>query len=563
MGEEIILGQTLFDVPTEPQEFGVALPPAQLRSLDFSALDFQTLRRAGIEYVRTYFPDDFNDFVASNGVIMFLELVSYIGNVLSERMDILVDESFLSTAQTEEAVSQHLALIDQKIRGATPATVDIEITIPVPVATELRIQPGLVYTLRGGDNKVLFYELFRAPDDFINPIVIPPGKQGIVAFGIEGRFSDAAAFTASGGAGQFVDIIDNNILENPIVVSVSSGDFIIQWTQVDIIERSGPNDEVFEVQFLDDRMRIKFGDNVNGKAPIAGQQISTRYRIGGGIRGRLGANIISESRQISPQAPTNATIEVNFRNPLPSSGGRNKETIEEAKRRAPREFATHNSAITGEDYDFLSSLFSHPVFGSVLKAVAILRTGIEVDEIDLVRAIRAADTEEEAADILLTNYVNRNIVELYVLSEGPDGPVLPSAGLKTGLRSFFEDIKVLTDEVRVFDGAIKPVDVEATIVMSRSADAGTIKETVTNAIINFFNIANFDMGEGLHKSNLYEEIQNVPGVQFVNIFEPQDNILPTQKPGGATSETGVGFNELIVLGNLDLRFFFEQGSQAQ
>jgi len=66
----------------------------------------------------------------------------------------------------------------------------------------------------------------------------------------------------------------------------------------------------------------------------------------------------------------------------------------------------------------------------------------------------------------------------------------------------------------------------------------------------------------LNVSNLYEAIQSVAGVKSVNIFKPEDNILPTKQIGVPT-DPGVGFNELIVLGNLNLKFFFEQGNAAQ
>jgi hypothetical protein len=64
---------TLFDLPISPDEIGVVLEPANLRRLDFSALDFGTMQRAIIEYIKTYFPTFFNDFVAANGIIMVTE----------------------------------------------------------------------------------------------------------------------------------------------------------------------------------------------------------------------------------------------------------------------------------------------------------------------------------------------------------------------------------------------------------------------------------------------------------------------------------------------------------
>jgi len=85
-------GPTLFDLPIAPDGFGVVLPPAQLRNIDFSGLDFETARRAIIEYIKTYYPDNFNDFVASNGMIMLLEIVAAAVAKLAMRSDILVQE---------------------------------------------------------------------------------------------------------------------------------------------------------------------------------------------------------------------------------------------------------------------------------------------------------------------------------------------------------------------------------------------------------------------------------------------------------------------------------------
>ena len=124
------MDRTLFDLPTEPEEFGVVLEPAALRRINFSALEFPTMRAAQIEYIRTYFPSQFNDFVENNGSIMLVELVSQLAAILSQRSDILVDEVFLPTAQSVTAVDQHLQLINNSIQRATPAVVDVEISLP-------------------------------------------------------------------------------------------------------------------------------------------------------------------------------------------------------------------------------------------------------------------------------------------------------------------------------------------------------------------------------------------------------------------------------------------------
>ena len=552
--------ETVFLLPTDPQEFGVVLAPAELRRINFSALDFVTMRRALVEYVKSYFPSDFNDFVASNGAVMFMELTSAVGNILSLRSDVLVGESFLPTCQTKEALINHLKLINQTINRATPAVVDVEVSLANSALTSLAIPPGIRINISGADGLPLFYELYRAPGDFTSNITIPPGKRGVIAFGVEGRFGNDITAESAGGPDQIIDIRETNVLDEPIIVEISAGGEVTTYSRVSNLERYGSNDEVFEVRFSEEKATIIFGDDVTGKAPLAGQTITVRYRVGGGIRGRIGTNAINETRSITPDSPASAPVEVLFRNPSPSSGGTDEEGLEEAKARAPKDAATLNSATSGEDYAQLAKTFTHPVFGSVMRAVAALKTGVEADMTELVEEIRAAATVADAVEILGTNFINENIVELYVLAEGPDRvPVQPSMGLKQGLLQFFERLSVLTDEVRILDGEIKPVSFRANVVMSRSVDAGTVRQTVSEVVDDFFDVSNFDMGQAFYLSHLYEAIQAVPGVKFVTIFSPADDILSTKKLA-VEGSTGVGLNELLTLGEKNIQFYFERGA---
>jgi len=551
----------IFETPNSPEEFGVLLDPPDLRRLDFSALDYQNMLRANVEFCRTYHPNDFNDFFASNGYMMLVEILSYLASVLSERSDILSDESFLSTAQTKEAVINHLALINQQINRATPATADIEISLGSPVPVEVKIPPGIRFTFQGPDSQPVYYEVYRSPGDFTSSISIPANKRGIIAFGIEGLSSGPLIASSPGGPDQFVDITVVNVLDEPIVVNVKTGDTTRQWRRVPIIEKAQPNDEVYEVVYLGTSTRIKFGNDVAGKSPLAGDEISISYRVGGGVRGRIAAATINESRPVTPLPPLSATIEALFRNPTPSQGGTDEETIGSAKARAPKEFATHDSVVTGEDYGVLAKGYTHPVYGAVAKAVGTIRTGIEERIEKIAQEVRDAATLDDAVNIMKDKFINRNIVETYVLAEGPGGvPVKPNMGLKNGLATFLSDLNVLTDEIRVLDGEIKFVDVQATIIINRSADPGTVKVQVQDAINDFFNIKNFDFGAPLYLSNLYNTLQNIPGIKYVNIFQPDNDITPSGKSGASDTVNTIGFNELIALGDVDLKFYFEQGS---
>lgn len=554
---------TIIDMPIAPEEIGINLPPSALRRINFSALDFEALRRSLVEYVRTYFPEDFNDFVLSNGFIMFQEVVSSVGNILSERSDIIADESFLPTAQTRTAVANHLALIGQELQRATPAMVEVEASLAVPASFDVAIPAGLSFSITGPDGSVVNYEIYKAPGDFTGDIIIPRGKRGVVAFGIEGKFGSPITQISNGQPNQFIDILDQNVLAEPIEVTIASGSEEKLWSEVDFIEQADANDEVFEVKFLEDRTRIIFGNDVNGEVPISGQVMTVNYRIGGGIRGRIGSGIINETRSIAQQGF--ATQNILFRNQEPSRGGQDQESLSNAKKRAPRSYATHDNAATAADYITIAEAFSSPVFGSVQKASAIVRTGIDADIEDVVKKVRAAPTEKLAEAFLLGNYVNKNIVELFILQEDEDTPVAPSKGLKQSLQTSISDINVFTDELRVLNGSLRTIDIDATIVVSRNVDASIVKEQVGLAIRNVFDINEIEMGQGFARSDLITAISSVDGVSQVDLFEPADdfpalgtvvdsNIPEDERPHG------IGVNELYVLGAQSIKFFLERGN---
>ena len=526
------MSDTRFKLPIDPDVFGVPMIAASLRRIDFSGLDYTTARRAIVEYIKSYYPNDFNDFVKSNGIMMLVDVISAVVSKLSLRADLLANESTLPTALTEEAVSNHLALINQKIKRQTPATVDIECSVEQPIGSDLRIVAGTLFNFVGPDNKQTFYQIFRAPNDYVSPIVIPAGKKGIIAWGLEGRDASPFLVTSTGVADQKFTIQAANILESPVRIVVSYGDTNENWVPIyEPIERYNPNDKVTEVNFSGDTVTFRFGDGITGVIPQSGAQITFFCREGGGVRGRIGVGLINTVRQLIPAPPVNTPTTVRFRNITPSNGGTDKESMAAAKRRAPREFAMQRSIVTADDYAQAAQSFRHPAYGAISKAIATVRTS-----------------------------VNTNLVEVYALAEGPENrPALPNIGLKQGLETYIRSLNVFTDQVAVLEGKMKSVNLDMAVVVSRSADASVVKEKVETAIDKFFDLANWEMGQPLYISNLIEAIEIIDGVSYVDLYSPSQNVIPTGKLSEVGVE-GIGLNELIVLGDRKANYYYEKNA---
>ena len=46
------------------------------RNADFQSYDFQTLRKSMIDYLRIYYPEDFNDFTESSEYVALIDLIA-------------------------------------------------------------------------------------------------------------------------------------------------------------------------------------------------------------------------------------------------------------------------------------------------------------------------------------------------------------------------------------------------------------------------------------------------------------------------------------------------------
>ena len=72
--------------------------------VNFQAYDFETIRTAMIEYIRTNFPENFNDYIESSEFIAIIELLAYLAQSIAFRMDVNTRENFLETAERRDSV---------------------------------------------------------------------------------------------------------------------------------------------------------------------------------------------------------------------------------------------------------------------------------------------------------------------------------------------------------------------------------------------------------------------------------------------------------------------------
>ena len=68
------------------------------KNADFQSYDFQTLRKTMIDYLRLYYPENFNDYIESSEYIAIIDLIAFLGKSLALRTDLNARENFIDKA---------------------------------------------------------------------------------------------------------------------------------------------------------------------------------------------------------------------------------------------------------------------------------------------------------------------------------------------------------------------------------------------------------------------------------------------------------------------------------
>jgi len=92
------------------------------KNAEFKSYDFETLRRTMITYLRENFPEEFNDYIDSSEYIALIDLIAYLGQNLSFRIDLNARDNFLETAERRDSILRLAQLISYNAKRNIPSS---------------------------------------------------------------------------------------------------------------------------------------------------------------------------------------------------------------------------------------------------------------------------------------------------------------------------------------------------------------------------------------------------------------------------------------------------------
>jgi hypothetical protein len=502
----------------------VAFPEDKKANLiNYASNDFLSLRDSLVDYIKAVYPLEYDYFVESDLGMMLIELVAYMGAVMSLKADFLANENYLTTARDRNSIRKLFELIGVRLKGPLSSAAQASITFNGAGGSVIIPVENRTITVRSPeDGANLAFTIYKTTNGIVGTanstgqislsVGESVGSGGITWQNIilqEGALvSDEGEFAATETI-KTIPLTESPVIEGSIEVYVNTGDSTASgaYTQVDnIFFASSTNQKIYQVVYDDNyKATILFGNGIRGVIPPDNSSYIVTYRVGGGSRGNIVSNYINSN--ITEQGTRTGVVT----NTTAATGGADAETAFHAKKYGPLTFARQDRVVTLEDYTVFCNTFISD-YGTVGKATAVTRKA----------------------------YCSANIIDIYVLEKANNLQVQKaSPTFKQQLIAALQPKKMVTDEVVVVDGLVRTLDLIVTVKVDKNLKPKDqlIKSKVRNAILDFMAVDNREFGETLVVADLNRVIFEIEEVRISSIDNVPNNIR-------------VEFNELIQLNNL-------------
>jgi Baseplate J-like protein len=272
-----------------------------------------------------------------------------------------------------------------------------------------------------------------------------------------------------------------------------------RWTRVDDLDTAGPDDRVFVLD--PEAGLVYFGDGVRGRVPgLDARIVAVRYRHGGGAASEVGVALVTQAENL-PVAIQDVT------NPVPARGGRDAETLDQAKRRAPREMKTLGRAVTADDYQLLAGQ---------TPGVRVARSVV----IPLRRPYTAEGVARPGIDV---TRVAPGAISIVVVPEGTAAFLAPTEGMLRTVCRHLDRYRLITTELYVVAPQyVRIFDLTVTVLPRPGFTRTQLREAIVLQLERYLHVltggadgTGYPFGGTLYHAELVAQVFRVDGVDRV------------------------------------------------
>jgi hypothetical protein len=260
--------------------------------------------------------------------------------------------------------------------------------------------------------------------------------------------------------------------------------------------------------------------------------LTIKYLSGGGLSSNIEANVLTsiDSTNIDFKfAPSDINLQdivldsIVCNNPIPATGGRGEDTIEEIRLNALNSFSSQNRAVTKEDY-IIRVLNMPSEYGSISKAYI------------------TQETYNNIGSLIKDNPLS---LDLYILGYNSSKQLInANSTLKSNLKTYINEYRMITDAINIKDAFYINIGINFDIFSDPSYNSKELLSSCVSSLKSYFSIDSWQINQPVIISEINSLLLKIPGVQSVGKIEI------VNKQGGSYSPYGYDIHGAIRNGIL-------------
>jgi hypothetical protein len=567
---------------------------AQERDIKYINRDFSNFREQLVEFAKNYFPDTYNDFSTTSPGMMFIEMASYVGDVLSFYQDTQLQETFLQHAKDPANLYNLAYMMGYRPKSTNVSEVEIEVSQRVNAIAPnylpnwnqaLIVQPNtrLRATTFGDPKFIINDKIDFAFSSSLNPTEVRiesiangyPAEYRLTkkVKAISGELKTSTKIVGASEKFLTLTIEDTNIVG---VLDITDSDGY-NWYEVPFLGQ----DTVYDTQsntstdknqvpgllrlkkvprrFVtrltsQGNLQIQFGAGVNTSASDDETFLPDPTNVGIGTNQGISrldyafdpSNFLfSKSYGI---APSNTTLTIRY---IVGGGVESNvpantiNLVEQVTVAAPDQskantlvFNNTNPATGGRDGDTVDELRQNSLRAYSEQNRAVTLQDYAIRSLSLpplygsVSKVYVTQDQATNANVLGGAYDSNPLaLSLYVLAYNSEKQVVPATNnLKENLKTYLSQYMLLTDAVNIKDAFIVNVGLKYEIITLPNYVSRDVLLACNTVLIDYFNISKWSINQPINISSIYTLLDRVKGVQSV------EKIYFENKVGGNYSE---------------------------
>lgn len=268
----------------------------------------------------------------------------------------------------------------------------------------------------------------------------------------------------------------------------------VRWQRVESFFESGHRSRHYTIDYQSGI--VTFGDGRKGMMPPEGLNniVARRYQIGGGSSGN-----------INPDTLTSLTRALAYidsvTNPIAATGGADRESVDEAKERAPYTIKSRDRAVTAEDFETL--------------------------------ALRASTSIARAKCV--PDRTSRGAVTLVVLPKAEPGArglarrLVPSNEILRYIKRYLDERRLVGTILHVVRPRYRDLSLKITLLRRTIGTSDRLRREIADKLRTYLHALSggrsgkgWEFGRAVLKTELIHVVEEVPGVEGVDALEILD-----------------------------------------